>query len=409
MLSEEIKDTGRGSRLPILAVILALASLAFPRIALFEYQGQLIFPHYVVLLLALPLIVAVQPRALKYSLVPLLFILLSSFVNIRDFSAEIALFHGLHFIAIAILSNCPVSIALRAAKLILLIYVASILVAQLMSFLGLQSLIDWLLVQKEGLSNTRVSGFATEPSYAAMIMLILGRFVLVLDPHWMTSRRLALILAAMVGTLSLFALISAILLLALFVAKSGHMRTVVGVLIGGIALLLVVSLTDFFANRLGSLDLSAGAMGLGSGTIRLLPYIYLGEILPDDPLPLLWGGGAGQLEPQFFYALGMYHTNNDALPTHMASAIYDYGLPMILWMFLSWNKASNTMDKFLYFMAFIVIFMNTGIGTYLFIIFGTFALIEKRWREREVRLPRYSGVTPNPVDLAEPIYSGRIR
>ena len=213
-----------------------------------------------------------------------------------------------------------------------------------------------------------------------MIMLILTRFVIVTNVNWPTPQRLAMILGGLLATMSLFALISAILILAMYLLERRDTRATLAVLVGGVVLLVGLSFTDYFFSRLTALDLSQGSRGLGTGTVRLLPYIYISEILPENPWPLFVGAGAGALEPGFFWEIGQYATDANQLSPQMAGPIYDYGLPAILIIVLVWNRPEGPAARALFILMSIVIMLNTGMGTYLFILYGAFALLEQRLR-----------------------------
>ena len=371
--------TGLGAmRLSDAMVLVSLAALCFPALALIRLGDGLVFPHYIALALAMPLLLLLRPLTIAPALPVIAMIVLSSLLNAYTVALPIAVFHSLHLAAAALLASCPAPLALRFAKATLLIYAVTILLTQVLVAVGLHGLVEGLLVQQEGLTNTRVSSFATEPSYASMIMLILTRFVLVTNVNWLTLRRLALILGALLASLSLFALISAILILAMYLLERGATRAALGGLLSGVVMLVGLSFTDFFLLRLTALDLSQGALGLGTGTIRLLPYIYMFDILPENPWPLLVGAGAGALEPGFFEEVGQYATSANQLSTQMAGPIYDYGLPTILIILLVWNRPKGLAARALFILMSLVIMMNTGLGTYLFVLFGTFALLEQR-------------------------------
>lgn len=360
--------------------LLSLIALCFPALAMIHLGGSVLFPHYMVLALAMPVLFARRPMLLRPVLPILGMIAVSSLINASTVSFYVALFHSLHLMAAALLASCPGWLALRFAKATILIYAVAILLTQLMVAVGLEGLVGWLMVQKEGLSFTRVSAFATEPSYSAMIILILSRFVIVCDSDWVTGKRLGVIVGALVASLSLYALISATLILAMLMVERGGKRVIIGILVGSVVMLVGMSQTDFFASRLASIELSHGVRGLNTGTPRLLPYVYIAETLPENPWPLLVGAGAGALEPAFFTALGQYSTEHDHLATHMAGPLYDYGLVAILPILLLWNRPKTLKARALFVGMTLIVLMNTSIGTYLFILFGTFALLEQRLR-----------------------------
>ncbi|MBL43776.1 MAG: hypothetical protein CMN71_03375 [Sphingomonadaceae bacterium] len=343
--------------------------------------NQLVFPHYVAIALAAPILLLAQWRMVIYPILPVLFfIFLSSLLNIDSADVWVATFHSLHLLAIALLASTPGRIALPFAKFVVIAYCITIILSQVLIFFGLQSLIEWMLVHNEKLVTTRVSAFATEPSYAAIIILVSVRFIIVIDQKWLNVPRLSFIITSLLATLSLFAVLSAMLLLMMYLVRRGRIREVIGVFIGGAVLLIGISFTDFFAQRLAQIDMSQGARGLGSGTIRLLPYLYIQQILPGNFWPLLVGAGAGTLEPAFYMAVGQYVTDSHYLTAHMAGPIYDYGIPAILPILFLWNRPTGLVDRILYITMTLLVMLNTGIGTYLFVFFGAFALLEQRMR-----------------------------
>jgi hypothetical protein len=360
--------------------LLSLAALCFPMLGLTRLGGTLLFPHYMALAIAIPVLFVLRPLTLEPVLPMMGMILLSSALNVHTVTVNVAVLHILHLAAIALLAGVPGGLPLRFAKATIMIYSITILLAQALVAIGLGGLIEGLLVQGEGLTDTRVAAFATEPSYAAMILLILSRFVIVCNIDWLGPLRLALVLGALLASMSLFALIAAVLILAMYLSERRNMRAMLAVLAGGIAMLVGLSLTEFFASRLTELDLSQGAMGLRSGSIRLLPYLYLADILPENPWPLFVGAGAGALEPMFFLDVGRYYTIHDQLTTHMAGPIYDYGLLIVLPILLLWNRPRGFAARALFIGMALFVMLNTGMGTYLFVLLGTFAMLEQKRR-----------------------------
>lgn len=362
--------------------LIALITLTFPIVGMFEAGGRLIFAYYLVLVIAIPaLLLLGQLLAPNFLLIlPLLVMIgLSTIVNIETARLPVVGFHVLHFLAIAFLASSPPRLVLRFAKIAIVIYSVTILLTQAFLILGLQDLVSFLVVQRDGVAAVpRVAAFATEPSYAAMILLILARFVVVFDIDWMTTRRIAFILFSMIACLSLFGLIAAILLLAMALMERGKARGVIGVLIGGAILVFGISNSEFFSMRFADLDLSQGARGLGTGTIRLLPYIHLGELMKNDPLQFVLGAGAGAFDQRFFFEVGRYYTVNQHFSTTMAGFMYDYGMVGVLFILVFWNCARKLPSKMLVMLMTLAIMLNAGAGTYLFVLYGIFALQERR-------------------------------
>lgn len=354
---------------------------------MFELSGQMIYPHYIALLVVSPvlLVLGQETRATIVPALPILSaITISTIINLQTADLLVALFHAFHIVAVIILAGSPAPVALRYAKVSILIYAAAIFFAQALILSGLASQAEWLLILQNDMGAMRVAAFATEPAYAALTILILARFVLMIDIAWMTPARLSFILLALLATLSLFALVSAVLLLAMYLQRRGDIRAMAIVLLAGALLLVVVSQTQFFADRFSALDLARGAEGLGTGSVRLQPYIFIASILPANVIPLFVGAGAGYLEQAFFYELGNYGLGQGRLSMHMAGALYDYGLLAILPILFWWNRPANPISRALYIGMTIAVMLNTGIGSYLFVLFGTFALIEQRLRSERL-------------------------
>ena len=361
-------------------VLLSLIALSFPSLLIFQAAGRLIFAHYLALLIMIPVLFVLRPHAVRPALPVLGMIFLSSTLNINTFSIPIAIFHSLHLVAISLLAGVPGRLPLRFAKTTIMIYAITLLLTQVLAASGLGGLVEGLLVQQEGLTQARALGFATEPSYAALILLILSRFVIVSDVDWFGPRRMALVLGALTASTSLFGLIAAFLVLAIYLLERGNTKAILVVLVGSIALLVGLNFLDFFAMRFASMDLSNGIVGLGSGAIRLLPYIYLADILQEDLWPLFVGAGAGTFESIFFRDVGRYHTIHDELTAHMAGPLYDYGLLAILPILLFWNRPRGIAARALFIGMAALVMLNTGFGTYLFILFGVFTLLEQKHR-----------------------------
>jgi hypothetical protein len=196
----------------------------------------------------------------------------------------------------------------------------------------------------------------------------------------MSQSKLILIVGGLLTSWSIFSLVSAMLILATYFLQRDYKRATIGLLIGGAAIALTLSLNEYFLSRFTAIDITEGEEGLGTGLPRLLPYLYIFERLVAEPWNLLFGVGAGVLETEFFVNVGQFHTEHDTFSTYMAGAIYNYGLPVFLAFLFLLNKPRGFLNWSLFIVTAMFIFLNTGIGTYLFIAFGVFALLEQRFR-----------------------------
>ena len=187
-----------------------------------------------------------------------------------------------------------------------------------------------------------------------------------------------IILCSLLATLSVFPYFSRFILFT-YLKQRGDVRGAAGLILGFVVVSAIVGTSEYFNSRFAGIDLSAGLGGLDTGVPRLLPYVYVFENLPAQPWFLVWGSGAGTLDSRFFIDVGQYYTDFDSFSVHMAGAIFDYGLPIIFIILFSWGASSGVFGRMLFIVTTLFIFLNTGIGTYLFIIFGTFALLERRF------------------------------
>jgi hypothetical protein len=363
-------------------VYLSLFAIAFPSPFLFRIGSHLIFPHYLVLMLAIPVLVAQRPLLILPLLPTLAALSISTVLNPYRTSLTVVASHGLHLIAIGILSSRSFKQALHFAKLAVVAYVVAILLAESAVLGGRGDLVSGLLVATSDFpGQPRIAAFATEPAFAGMILLILCRFILMHDPAWLSSGRLVLVLLAMLMTLSLFSILAAFLLLVMCLHRMRRTRALIGMLVGAAILALASWSSDYFAQRIAGLDPSLGLMGLGSGTIRLLPFMYLFEAIHRNFWMVLWGEGADSFGNAFFLEIGQFNTAGDQLSGHMAAVIYDYGLLAVI-PFFFWSRPKRLFEQVLYLLMTLLILINTGIGTYLFLIFGVYALVEQGSRSR---------------------------
>lgn len=360
----------------------SLFTLVFPAPLLIEGEGQLIFGHYLSLLVAIPVLSFLQPIRLSPVLFTLCMLLISTTINFNEASISVWIFHSLHLIAIGLLSSVKIETATRIAKFSIIVYVVTILSAQLLMTAGMSELASRLsIVVSNSDEGYRISAFATEPAFAGLILLIFTRFLIIYDPDWMSTRRFYLILMAMIFLNSLFAIISAVLLSLIHLNKFRNIRAwASGMLIFGLLSMGFLYLGEY-TERVREFDFSNDLMGFGSGSIRLLPYIYLFDELPKTDLiaVLLWGAGADTFQSKFFLDVGQFYTRHNQLSGHTAAMIYNYGVLAVVPWFL-WNRPQQFLDRLLYLTMATLVLLNTGIGSYLFLIFGIYSIAEQRGR-----------------------------
>lgn len=358
--------------------LLCLMSLCFPALGIIRTSFGVLFPHYFVFAFAIPVLLLSRFALNHWVLLLLGLICLSTLFNVLQFSLYIMGIHIFHLLALSLLSRCPVDLALSFAKFTVIAYVAVILITQIVILLDLTWLVGAFVVVDDGVA--RVSAFATEPSYASMIILILSRFVLCFDKLWFSLPKLSLVLLSLLATLSLYAVLCAAMLFILYMIERNGVRGIfAGVLVTLVALIPAFFLaSDFLFSRVSEFDLSQGIHGINTGTIRLLPWVFAIDRIPESPWLLLIGAGAGSLDPLFFSEVGQFRTDNDHLSTHMAGAFYDYGLLFLLASILMVNSSRTFLSAAATFFMTLMIMLNCSVATYLFVIFGSYALIENK-------------------------------
>ena len=364
-------------------IYLSLCTIVFPMPLLIDMGGTLIFAHYMSLSLAIPAIILRRPIPFSPAvLATLCLIFISTLVNLFTASMIVAVFHGLHLLAIWLLSSIKLRAAVGFAKFTVTAYVAVIFLAQLLILLGLEAFAEEMLILvPDKNAGHRISAFATEPAFAGLIILILTRFLVVFDPAWLSLRRMYMIFVAVALLNSLFAFLSAILIALIHFHRSRGFHGWSAALLSCIFIPLAFVYSGGLIERSQELEFSMDLMGLGSGTIRLLPYIYLFSDLLSDNVAhvLLFGAGADAFQAKFFSDVGQFYTAGDQLSGHTAAMIYNYGVPFVLsWFF--WNRPSNKVDWLFYFAICTLVFLNTGVGSYLFLILGIFGRVEQRNR-----------------------------
>lgn len=255
-------------------------------------------------------------------------IFISTIANAGNTSLQVAAFHLFHLAAVSTLSSYWFKQSLNSAKIVLTSYVILIFFSEAIILLNLPDVVaSFSIITEVNSGARRIAAFATEPAFAGLVMLIMSRFVLMHDPAWMTKYRQALILIAMYLTQSFISFLSALLLLAMLQRR---MRYSLGwTIIGACLLLSAFAASGYFSQRVEGIDTSSGFMGMGSGTIRILPLAYLFEAITQNPLAIIIGAGAGSFQDEFFIAIGQYYTKNDQLSGHMAAIIYDYGIAAV--------------------------------------------------------------------------------
>lgn len=358
--------------------VLSLLSLCLPRLFLLPIGGGLVFGHYLILMTYGFIALLQAPGVLRFVGLPVLLILASSLINSSDFSPMVAVFHCINLIWIALMAKQDPDYVASIVEKLLTFLVSMILVFAVMRFVGLHSLLpSGAFTDDRHTGQIRLMAFATEPAATGLILMILSRYLIVVAPERFTQKFLIMTLTGSVLMLSINGIVAGLLIILSYLSKTRNFKAIAFLLVCVAAGAAAVTQIGYFSERLGGLSLTDGVMGFGTGTIRLLPYVFLGEEMRDGVSFLFLGLGAGSFQNEFFASIGQYVTSHDTLSGHMAAAIYDYGVffPLVI---LLLHRPANPLDFGVHVLATLLIFLNAGVGTYLFVLYGTFSLLQQK-------------------------------
>jgi hypothetical protein len=376
-------DEVRPNRLAETLFVLSLLTLVFPALFAINAEYRLIYGHYFGFALLIPFALLQCPMRIRLVLFPIGLILLSTVINFGRAEILVAVFHALHLLAVVALSAYNLPAMIKITRRVLSAMILLVIGLGLIELFGLAAILPEIFYVADPSSGTyRLTALTTEPAAAVIIILILSRFIMMAAPGTVRGRDIALVLVALIMAKSLNGIIVGGLLLGTYVLEQRRLSAVAMLILAGSFGLVVLSQNAYFSERLAELDFSKGPMALGTGSIRLLPYTYIGDTLQHSPAILFWGAGAGDFESGFFRAYGQYFTSNDRLSGHMAESLYDYGIFFVLAIaFL--NRPKKPAQLITYLLTTIVVFLNAGIGTYLFILYGAYSMMERKAVNRD--------------------------
>jgi hypothetical protein len=220
------------------------------------------------------------------------------------------------------------------------------------------------VVSQDG--SNRISGFATEPSYEAFLITFLW-FVLFKSGE-MNDFWTALGVASLLFLESLFGLFLAALIA---VELLGNKRVtwiykILFFIVG--SLVSIVQLGDsYLSDKISVFLATFSDLENGPGAVRIAPYLYLNQIGWVDSLSF-FGNGAGTFGGRYFDEYGFMITERTTLSGHMAELLYDYGIILFGSLFIfccAHFPARNIVSVPLT----LLVFLNTGVGSYLFVTY----------------------------------------
>lgn len=254
-------------------------------------------------------------------------------------------------------------------------YVFVLFLSIFIDLIGAQSLLpNFVYVLDQHGRGYRFNAFATESSYAALLLLVFYRFLYRYNGSSLNLSLLCLTIGAIFITKSIYGVIAMILILAMHVDNVKASMKLPLLFASGAIIIGLIASSPYFIERLVSLQNSNEVEEMGTAGIRLLPVVFFFEQLQNKPLwMLLFGNGVGSMNLTFYEEVGKNFTENEGFSTYMIGFIYDNGIiPLAL--ILKYAMPKNKKQKLLYFAIFILISTNSGFGTYLFL---TFIILER--------------------------------
>jgi len=349
-----------------------IVSLCLPILFMYSAGGTYLYLYYV--LGAGIIMASIWYRAKWPTLLvaTALIMLLVSLFNIASTRLSVLVFQLFFIVLLAVHSRLPFE-RINFKAIITYIYYAYcfvLILSGVIDLIGLaQFLPDMFYIIERDNGGFRFNAFATESSYAALLLLIFYRYLYRESEGKLNVGFLMITLLSIYFTKSVYGVISILLILSMQVLSvRASMKIPLLVIGGGIILFLLFS-SEYFFGRLSGLAESQSVEGMGTAGIRLLPIVFFIEKLQNHvPYWLITGNGAGSMSIEFYESVGRFYTEEGRFSTHMIGFIHDYGmLPIIL--LAKYALPKDTMQQIFYMTMFILISTNAGFATYLFFIF----------------------------------------
>ena len=292
-----------------------------------------------------------------------------SLINFSSSSAVTVIFH-LSLITFAfVLASIDFSVN-KTLKVILRSYILITFLAFLAIFFNIGLLIEMLgfvINYKDGIY--RINAFATEPSYAAFLISLIWFFLA--KENLISTKETFLVIASLILLKSLYGLLLALLIfLQIMDLRRLHLKFHKYIFFLSIAALYLIFFDTFLINKLNNVLVFTGPSSeldiqSGAAAVRLLPYVYMFSSDLGSTFSI-FGSGAGVFQNQFYNDYAYLFTEGVVLSGHMAGVIYDYGILTFLAIFIIFVKKFPA-KKYVSYPFVILLFLNTGIGTYLFV------------------------------------------
>ena len=349
--------------------ITSLFVLFLSGITYIEYGSSFIYLFYFTAALSI-LFFRIKRYFFKEYFLIISLLILSTLINFFTASFITAIFH-LSLVTFAfVLASIDFPI-IKSLRLVLWSYIFITLIAYLANVLNIIFLIDILDFAIDASEDEfRINAFATEPSYAAFLISLLWFSLAKND--LISSKETALVILCLLLLKSLYGLFLIFLILAQIIDLRIFFKFHKYLIFLIILIIYLIFFDTFLINKIESaLIFSDSSFQLdvesGPAAVRFLPYVYMFNQEIESAYTM-FGSGAGIFQNKFYNEYGYLFTEGDALSGHMAGVLFDYGLLFtlaIIYIFIKRFPAK----KYVSYPYIILLFLNTGIGTYLFVIY----------------------------------------
>jgi len=247
------------------------------------------------------------------------------------------------------------------------LHISFIIIISFLSILNpllVSQIIPFAVVHDEGVN--RINGFATEPSYAGFLLAFIWFMLFRKDRVSMVWTCLAI--ASMLLLKSIFGfLLVGIIIMHLSGEKRVSLSYRFYILVAACLIIIFQIGDSYLSFKISSLFSNFTDLGNGPGAVRMSPYLYLNEIGWFNSLSL-FGNGSGVFGSRYFDEYAFAITEGTALSGHMAEFLYDYGVVLFLGLFV-FCCVYFPAPLFVSIPLTLLVFLNTGIGSYLFVTY----------------------------------------
>ena len=352
---------------------LFLVILCVPSLFLIEIEGVgYFFGYYLVGIVLIALTALYRTRWPSQLVIAGVVMIVNSAIHAGSTRLGVLFFDLFFLILFAVFSRYSYSqyYFTRLVRSLFWVYCGTLVFCGLMDIIGLNLILpSFLYTIDRETGGFRYHAFATESSYAALLLLIFYRYLFRESDGKLPLRYLFFVSLSIFIAKSMYGMLSLCVILFLHLSYSRKSYKIPLAMFFSMIMVYGVSVSEFFINRILMLVNSESLIQTGSAGIRLLPIVFFIEQLYERSfLFLLFGNGAGSMGPLFYEKIGHFYTSSEQLATHMIGFVYNYGLiPIIL--VSNFTVSKVRIHQAFFIVMFLLVATNSGFGTYLFLIF----------------------------------------